>query len=276
MVARMTTDRAGGPRIESDAALALRIARQAGELLLRLQREPGAEGTALGDRGDAESNALILTALREARPDDAVLSEESTDDPARLVASRVWIVDPLDGTREYCRPPRSDWAVHIALWEHNATGGSITAAAVTQPALDFAANTEQQTAPEQQATTVDSESAAHTDKTIRLVVSDSRPPAFIGELGARLGAEVHTMGSAGAKAMAVLRGEFDAYVHAGGQYEWDSAAPVGVVIAAGFVATRLDGTPLLYNRADPYLPDLVICRPSLATTILSHLRECAI
>ncbi|MBA3525259.1 MAG: 3'(2'),5'-bisphosphate nucleotidase CysQ, partial [Geodermatophilaceae bacterium] len=102
----------------------------------------------------------------------------------------------------------------------------------------------------------------------RLIVSRTRPPAVVDAIAARIGGVLVPMGSAGAKAMAVVRGEAEAYVHSGGQYEWDSAAPVAVALACGLHATRIDGSQLIYNNADPYLPDLLICRPELAAVIL--------
>jgi 3'(2'), 5'-bisphosphate nucleotidase len=235
----------------TDARLAVDLAVTAGDLLNRLREERPAD---LGRRGDLESNALILDRLAVERPDDLVLSEESVDDPARLDADRVWIVDPLDGTREYVIPDRPDWAVHIALWER---GAGIVAAAVSQPALGEVYASD---APPPLEPTADR---------IRLLVSASRPPAFTDAVAAAVDAEVLTMGSAGAKAMAVLRGDADAYLHAGGQWEWDSAAPVGVVTAAGLHTSRVDGSPLRYNMPHPYLPDLVICRPDLAAKLLA-------
>ncbi|GDY29613.1 3'(2'),5'-bisphosphate nucleotidase CysQ [Gandjariella thermophila] len=229
-------------------------------MLLALRAEwTGDDPKLLGRRGDAASNAFLLERLAEERPGDAVLSEESADDPARLAADRVWIVDPLDGTREFGIPGRADWAVHVALWQ---SGRGLTAAAVAQPARGEVYTGEG--APWRAG-------GAPRDRP-RLLVSDTRPPAFIGALAADVGGEVHTMGSAGAKAMAVLRGEADAYVHAGGQYEWDSAAPVGVALAAGLHASRIDGAPLRYNQPRPYLPDLLICRPDLAERLLAALR----
>ncbi|MEZ5257219.1 MAG: 3'(2'),5'-bisphosphate nucleotidase CysQ [Ilumatobacteraceae bacterium] len=214
-------------------------------------------GKALGKVGDARSNDLILARLAEARPDDAVLSEESADSAARLSADRVWIVDPLDGTREYGMEGRTDWAVHVALWER---GRQITAAAVAQPSLDTV-----------YVSGVATPSEAPEVETLRVLSSDSRPPAFLADFCAAVGGAPMPMGSAGAKAMAVLRGDADIYVHAGGQYEWDSAAPVGVVLAAGLHASRLDGAPLEYNSENPYLPDLLICRSDLAERCLGIL-----
>jgi 3'(2'), 5'-bisphosphate nucleotidase len=240
----------------ADALLAADIARNAGDRLLSI-RAAGADGdpTELGQAGDRGANDFLLARLVELRPADAVLSEESPDDPVRLIAQRVWIVDPLDGTREFTLPGRTDWAVHVALYT---AGREITAAAVAMPALDAVWSTaDPEPKPPQPR-----------DRP-RIVVSDSRAPSFVGAVAEALGADLVRMGSAGAKAMAVLRGEADAYVHAGGQWEWDSAAPVGVVQAAGLVACRLDGSPLRYNQPKPYLPDLVICRPDLADALLA-------
>ncbi|MFD4180243.1 3'(2'),5'-bisphosphate nucleotidase CysQ [Rhodococcus sp. NPDC058514] len=258
----------------TDAALASELASRAGELLLELRnRELGeaplekAQARELGRRGDKEANTLLLRLLGELRPGDAVLSEESADDPARLSNPRVWIIDPLDGSREYGLPGRPDWAVHVALWER---GAGITAAAVAQPALgEVYVSGSSQMADRTGLARPRPESATRP----RILVSDSRPPEFIGALAERIGADVAPMGSAGAKAMAVLRGEADAYVHAGGQWEWDSAAPVGVALAAGLHCSRIDGTPLAYNEAHPYLPDLVICRPELALPLLAGIAE---
>jgi len=238
----------------TDARLAVDLATTAGDLLLDLRNRRPAD---LGRRGDLESNALILDRLAAERPGDMVLSEESVDDQARVEADRVWIIDPLDGTREYALPGRPDWAVHIALWQR---GAGLVAAAVSQPALGTVYATD------------DPPPLPPSEDRIRLLVSASRPPAFTDAVAETLDAEVLTMGSAGAKAMAVLRGEADGYLHAGGQWEWDSAAPVGVVAAAGLHASRVDGSPLRYNRPHPYLPDLVICRPDLAAKLLAAIR----
>ena len=240
----------------SDVELAAAVAEEAGALLLALRAGGEAEGKALGALGDRRSDDLIAARLRAARPEDPILSEESADDPARLDADRVWIVDPLDGTREYALPGRPDWAVHVALWQR---GRGITDAAVAQPVLG-AVYTSAQAPP-----------AARPADGRSILVSDSRPPEWVPAVAEALGARVQPMGSAGAKAMAVVRGEHDAYVHAGGQWEWDSAAPVGVALAHGLHASRIDGAPLEYNAAHPYLPDLVICRPELAAELLAAL-----
>ncbi len=246
----------------NDDDLAQSIARDAGALLQAVRAEAFASGSPqgkdLGRAGDARANELILARLAAERPHDAVLSEESADDPARVTADRVWIIDPLDGSREFGLPGRTDWAVHVALWER---GQEITAAAVALPALEVVVGRD------------GSRAAAPVHQPARILVSDSRPPAFMAALCERIGAEARPMGSAGAKAMAVVRGEADAYVHAGGQWEWDSAAPVGVARALGLHTSRIDGSTLTYNHAKPYLPDLVIARPELADRILAGIAD---
>jgi 3'(2'), 5'-bisphosphate nucleotidase len=234
-----------------DHQLAADLAARAGALLVEIREQGGAEG-------DRQSNALLLELLAQARPDDAVLSEESTDDKVRLERDRVWIIDPLDGTREYGEPPRDDWAVHVAL----AIGGRAEIGAVALPAAGLVLRTGAPPA-----------LAPREPGPIRLAVSRSRPPAHTDRLVAGLGATLVRMGSAGAKAMAVLRGDADVYAHSGGQYEWDSCAPVAVAAAAGLHTSRLDGSPLRYNEPDPYLPDLLICRPEFAADVLEVLRE---
>jgi len=237
----------------NDAELAADLADRAGALLLDVRAHSGLSGRDLGKRGDADSNTFLLGELAAARPDDAALSEESADSPARLAADRVWIIDPLDGTREYGMPGRDDWAVHVALWERDA---GITAAAVAQPGLAavYASNSARARRGERDRPS--------------FLVSASRPPEWAGPVADGLGADLVPMGSAGAKAMAVLRGDADAYLHDGGQWEWDSAAPVGVALAAGLHASRIDGSPLQYNCPNPYLPDLLICRAGLAEPLL--------
>ncbi|HWH31413.1 MAG TPA: 3'(2'),5'-bisphosphate nucleotidase CysQ [Egibacteraceae bacterium] len=245
-----------------DHRLAAELARRAGEALLELraeaERDPGRRWT-LRDDGDLLAHRLLMDALRQARPGDAVLSEEGRDHPARLTAERVWIVDPLDGTREYGDPPRDDWAVHVALW--SATAGDLVAGAVALPARGVVLSTAEASAPLRQAPPAP-----------RLLVSRSRPhPLVTHVIAPAVDGVLVPMGSAGAKAMAVVLGEAEVYAHAGGQYEWDSAAPVAVARAAGLHASRLDGSPLVYNREDPYLPDLLICRPELADRVLAAL-----
>jgi 3'(2'), 5'-bisphosphate nucleotidase len=254
----------------SDAQLAARLAEVAGDLLLRLRTSSGLTGKELGKRGDLESNELLLQELAAAAPGDAILSEESVDSPARLSADRVWIIDPVDGTREYgmVAEQRTDWAVHVALWQRGAGfgNGAITAAAVAQPALSAIYATD----------TVSSRvnrRPADSDRPARMLVSDSRPPAWAAGVAERFDAELVPMGSAGAKAMAVVRGEYDAYLHDGGQWEWDSAAPVGVALAAGLHATRIDGSELIYNSEHPYLPDLLICRAEFASDLLTAIAD---
>lgn len=243
----------GRQTADSDVLLAAKLAHDAGQLLLGLRAS--APRSELGKLGDRESNSLILGGLRSRRPGDAVLSEESADDPARLVADRVWIIDPLDGTREFSMGDRADWAVHIALWERE---HGITVAAVGEPALGLVHTSAVSDAP----------LSAQSDS-LRFLVSASRPPVWIDAVAAAVGAEVFSMGSAGAKTMAVLRGEYDAYLHDGGQWEWDSAAPVGVALAHGLHASRIDGSALQYNRPNPYLPDLLVCQRERAADILA-------
>lgn len=239
----------------TDSKLAAQLAHDAGELLLKVRMTDDTDDArALGKRGDRTSNNYLLTQLGKKRPGDAVLSEESIDDPTRLDATRVWIIDPLDGTREFGMSGRNDWAVHVALWEARA---GITAAAVAQPSRGIVYASHSTTARKR-----------HGER-LRILVSDTRPPAFADAVAARIGGELTAMGSAGAKAMAVLRGDADVYLHAGGQWEWDSAAPVGVAQAAGLHASRIDGSELRYNQPHPYLPDLLICRPELAGQLLT-------
>ncbi len=241
----------------ADAQLARALADQAGELLLAV-RDPQLASAELKRRGDAQAHRLLVDQLAKVRPLDAVLSEEGKDDAARLAAQRVWIVDPLDGTREYSEPPRDDWAVHVALWQ----AGALIAGAVALPARGVTYGSDQAfTAPKLG------------PGPLRLAVSRSRPPEFVTALAQTLGAELVPMGSAGVKATAILADQADAYVHAGGQYEWDSAAPVAVCAAAGLHTSRIDGSPLQYNRADPLLPDLLICKSEVAAQILAAISE---
>ena len=231
---------------------AARIAGLAGELLMALRNRGELAEQQLRDEGDRQAHDLILSLLAEAYPFDPVLSEEAADDSERLESSRVWVVDPLDGTREYAEG-RSDWAVHVALVVDEVA----SIGAVALPALGLVLATDPAVAI----------ATVHPGPP-RMVVSRTRPPAITDTLQAALGAELVPMGSAGAKAMAVVRGEAEVYAHAGGQYEWDSAAPVAVAAAAGLHVSRLDGSPLRYNQAEVWLPDLLICRPELAEDVL--------
>lgn len=243
-----------------DHLLAQDLAAGAGRLLVELRSRlvaEGAEARTLKDTGDRDAHRFLLDRLSDARPSDSVLSEEGADDSARLDASRVWIVDPLDGTREFSEPPRSDWAVHVALVED----GVPTAGAVALPALGLTYSTLAPPAlPEPR-------------EPPRIVVSRTRPPAVALGLATSLGGDLVEMGSAGAKTMALLRGMADIYPHAGGQYEWDSCAPVAVAAAAGLHCSRIDGTPLLYNRANPYLPDLLVCHQRQAHVVLDLIQR---
>jgi 3'(2'), 5'-bisphosphate nucleotidase len=240
-----------------DHALAAWLATEAGRCLLEVRRE-GLEGRELKDAGDRAAHELLMGLLAEHRPSDSVLSEEGKDDKARLDASRVWIVDPLDGTREFSEPPRDDWAVHVALWEK----GELTAGAVAQPALGETFNTAQPPVV-----------PPRTSTRPRIAVSRTRPPAFVEALAAEIDAELVPMGSAGVKVISVTRDVTDAYVHAGGQYEWDNAAPVAVARAAGLYCSRVDGSELVYNQDDVSLPDLIVCRPELAEQIVDFVRR---
>jgi 3'(2'), 5'-bisphosphate nucleotidase len=244
-----------------DHGLAAWLATAAGDLLTQV-RATGLEGKALKDAGDGAAHDLLMRLLAEHRPGDAVLSEEGKDDKVRLTSSRAWIVDPLDGTREFSEPPREDWAVHVALWEGHDGEGDLVAGAVAQPGLGRTFHTgEPPVVPER------------TSERPRIAVSRTRPPAFVQALAEEIGAELVPMGSAGAKVISVVRDVSDAYVHAGGQYEWDSAAPVAVARAAGLHTSRVDGSPLRYNQDEVLLPDLVVCRPELAEPILAFVRR---
>jgi 3'(2'), 5'-bisphosphate nucleotidase len=238
---------------ETDGDLAARLAYEAGELLLALRAQGEFSGRALGDEGDRRANALLMAALRDARPDDGILSEETRDTPERLGKRRIWIVDPVDGTREYGEG-RPDWAVHVGL----AVDGVATLGAVALPGMAGQG-------------VLRSDEPLLRDATTgrpRMVVSRSRPPVEAEKAAAAVDAEIVPMGSAGAKAMAVVRGAAEIYLHSGGQHEWDSCAPVAVALGHGLHCSRLDGSPLRYNARDTYLPDLLICRPELARPIL--------
>jgi 3'(2'), 5'-bisphosphate nucleotidase len=242
-----------------DVALARAIADAAGRLLIDVQSSGLFDGAALGRVGDRAANALIMEALRANRPGDAILSEEEKDSPARLEAQRVWIVDPLDGTREYGEQ-RTDWAVHVAL----AVDGEPVLGAVALPGLPLTLCSGRPPAIPENASR------------LRMLVSRTRPAKEALLVAKALDAELVPMGSAGAKAMAVVRGEADIYLHTGGQYEWDNCAPAAVALAAGLHVSRVDGAPLRYNNRDPYLPDLLICRKPLAEQVLSLVREASV
>jgi 3'(2'), 5'-bisphosphate nucleotidase len=243
-------------RIVTDVELARSVAEEAGALLLAIRARGTATGKALGDIGDREANDLILARLRAARPDDFILSEESIDDTARCAAERVWIVDPLDGTRDYA-DGLDDWAVHIGL----AIGGRPVIGAVAVPPTGRIYTTAE-------ARCAEKALAAPT----RMVVSRTRAPELVERVSEALATTRVGMGSAGVKAMAVVDGRADIYLHDGGQYEWDNCAPAAVALAAGLHASRIDGSPLVYNCANPLLPDLLICRPELADQVLEAIR----
>jgi 3'(2'), 5'-bisphosphate nucleotidase len=252
-----------------DGAFARWLAEQTGRLLVDLRREHGhGDAAALRAAGDKRAHDLIMTLLTRWRPGDAVLSEEGVpDDPARLTADRVWIVDPLDGTREYGEPDRVDWAVHIGLWVRGCGAPfRLAAGAVALPAQSRVLGTDFPPGyPPMSA------ASAHGD--MLLACSRSRPPEFLTEVAGRVGATLVPMGSAGAKIAAVVAGDVDGYLHAGGQFEWDSAAPVAVATATGLHASRIDGSALEYNKSDPTLPDVVVCRKDLAPRLLAAVRS---
>ena len=238
--------------IADDTELAAYLAQAAGELVLKTRETSGLTAKELGNAGDQTANQFLIQALAEQRPDDGLLSEESKDTDARLSKSRVWIIDPVDGTREYSEG-RSDWAVHVAL----AIDGIPVIGAVALPALGLVLRTDRPAA------------ISPAPDQLRMVVSRTRPAPEAVAVAEALGAELIPMGSAGAKAMAVVRGEADIYLHTGGQYEWDSCAPVAVAAAYGLHVSRVDGSPLVYNQADVYMPDLLICRKEHAPRVLA-------
>ncbi|MER7362242.1 3'(2'),5'-bisphosphate nucleotidase CysQ [Nonomuraea wenchangensis] len=249
--------------IRDDHAVAADLANEAGERLLQVRRRMGFDdAAALKAEGDRSSHVFLMEALARLRPSDSVLSEEATReerlDPRRLSAERVWIVDPLDGTREFSEEGRADWAVHVALWER----GRLTAGAVALPAQGRTLTTAEPP-----------KLPSSAGGRFRIAVSRTRPPEFVQKLAYLVGADLVPIGSAGAKISAVLTGEVEAYVHAGGQYEWDSAAPVAVAQAAGAHASRVDGAALAYNQADPSLPDILVSLPELAASLLAGIRD---
>ena len=242
--------------IANDGALAAALAEAGGRIALEVRAAGLLAGKALGDAGDKVVNAFLVRALAAQRPDDGLLSEESRDTPERLSKSRVWIVDPIDGTREYGEA-RPDWAIHVAL----AIEGKATVGAVALPGLGLVLSS------------ADPPPLPPPNHPPRLLVSRTRPAPEAPALARAIGAELLEMGSAGAKAMAVVRGEADVYFHTGGQHEWDNCAPVAVAQAAGFHVSRADGSPLVYNQADTLLPDLLICRRELAEAVLAAIAE---
>jgi len=250
----------------NDAELAAHLARETGERLMQLRERMLREDASpwyMMDAGDALAHRFIVDTLRRERPDDSILSEEGADDPRRLAAQRVWIVDPLDGTSEFGEGDRDDWAVHIALWQRgDGTHGELTAAAVGLPALGLTLCTD----PAPVAPTIP-------PRTPLMVVSRSRTPAVAAHVARELGYDGVRLGSAGAKTMAVVLGNVDIYLHAGGQYQWDSAAPIAVARAAGLHTSRVNGSPLVYNERDTWLPDLLVCQPHLADDILRAVRN---
>ena len=242
----------------TDAELAAHLAEVAGQLLITVRESGMLSLKALGKAGDATANQFLVHAIKEQRPEDGLLSEEEKDEPARLSQSRVWIVDPVDGTREYGEA-RTDWAVHVAL----AIDGAPVIGAVALPGLGLVLRTDRPgvvpPAPE----------------VLRMVVSRTRPAKEAVAVAEAIGAELVPMGSAGAKAMAIVLGTADIYLHSGGQYEWDSCAPAAVAAAHGLHISRIDGSPLIYNQADVYMPDLLICRKEHAQMVLDQMKALA-
>lgn len=245
-----------------DHALAADLAVRAGRLLLDL-RSGGGDPDVLKKAGDRSSHEFLMAELAAARPGDAVLSEEGTDSKARLTADRVWIVDPLDGTRQFGEAGRTDWAVHVALWQRFAADGTpgLTAGAVALPAQGAVLSTLEPAA-----------APPVVERPLRLVVSRSRPSRLVKDVTALLNAEIVPCGSAGAKAATVLAGENDAYLHSGGFYEWDTAAPAAVARAAGYHVSRIDGSDVAYNQDNPLMPDILLCRPAIAALLLNAIR----
>ena len=245
-----------------DHAQAARLAQEAGRLLMELRGHIGTDMSPEDAKaqGDRRSHEMLARAIAELYPADGFLSEEGADSARRLGCRRVWVVDPLDGTREFGEPGREDWAVHVAL----CIDGRAVVGAVALPARDMVLSTQAPPAP-----------PAAAGQALRVLVSRTRPPALAGRLAELLGGVTVPMGSAGAKAMAVVLGEADVYVHAGGQYEWDSAAPVAVAASAGLHVSRVDGSDLVYNRPDPWLPDVLVCRAESAREVLGALARAA-
>jgi len=245
-----------GRSMMNDAELAAHLAEVAGRLLIEVRASGMLSLKALGKAGDATANQFLIHAIREQRPDDGLLSEEEKDNAERLTQSRVWIVDPVDGTREYGEA-RTDWAVHVAL----AIDGVASIGAVGLPGLGLVLRTDRP------------QPVPAAPSRLRMVVSRTRPAREATEVAEKLGAELVPMGSAGAKAMAIVRGEADIYLHSGGQYEWDSCAPVAVALAHGLHCSRIDGSPLIYNQTDVYMPDLLICRKEHAERVLALIQH---
>jgi len=245
--------------MRSDASVAYLAARAAARELLRLRSglaAPDAKPDEIGRLGDLGSHGIISAVLMGSYPGDTILSEEAADGPWPYSTDRLWIIDPLDGTREFGEAARTDWAVHVALVRH----GELVLGVVALPALD------------EVFTSAHPPVIRPPSRRLRMVVSRTRPPAVAADVARLMDAEMIPMGSAGAKTMAVVLGDADIYLHGGGQHVWDSAAPVAVARAAGLHTSRLDGSPLVYPGSSSWQPDLLVCRPELSTRVLHALR----
>lgn len=263
----------------NDSELSRDVAIEAGRLLLDLRAtygdlDPADVDTAnrLRKEADRASHLLIADRISAARPDDVILSEEGKDDPARLVADRVWIVDPLDGTFEFGQG-RSDFAVHIVLWVRDAlspTGARLVASTVELPAQGLTRT---------DIDTPDVSFALPTDRPIRIVASRSRAPKWLPDavavLADRMGREVEVIdvGSVGAKVNEILCGRADAYVHDTGFYEWDVAAPYAVAHRYGLHASHVGGEPIRFNQDPPYVTSLLVSIPTLLDDLTSVFAE---
>ena len=220
---------------------------------LRDNHGPAHSPWVLRDQGDDLAHRLLVDALATHRPDDIVLSEEGAEDRRRLVSPRCWIVDPLDGTYDFPFPDSIEWAVHVALVEDSRP----TAAAVAVPGMGKVFATDDATG-----------HAGRNGRDVPLVVSGRSSGYAAAAVADRLGGELTACGSAGVKAMLVVSGAVDVYVHASGLWEWDVCAPAAVAEASGLVVTDLDGEEIVYNKSRPIVRGLVISRPEFAEASL--------
>lgn len=235
----------------NDHQLAAALAAKAGQALSELRERPhsgGFDPWGLRDEGDRLAHNLLVELLGSHRPDDIVLSEEGREDRRRLDADRTWIIDPLDGTHDYPFLDSIEWAVHVALVEEQRP----TAAAVAVPGMD-------------QVFATDLGSAAEPmDRDQPLVISGRSNAYLASEVAETIGGKLTACGSSGVKAMLVVSGAVDVYVHGSGLYEWDVCAPAAVAEALGMVVTDLEGDEIVYNKSQPIVRGLVISRPEFA------------